>query len=402
MVRLPLDNYRVVDFGWVAAAPLLGALLADAGAEVIKVESQARWDTSRFTPDNRSRNPNKDPWFHCLNRGKLGITLDLSKSKAIELIRELVIRSDIVIENFSPGVMQRLGLDYKSLMELKPEIIMISMSSCGQYGPFSSITTYGPSLNGLAGVDSMVGYSNEAVLGMQQPFADFNAAIHGLFAVLVALRQRQETGEGDYIDLAQLESLICPIGEAIMEYTMNGRVLGTLGNSHRTMAPHNNYPCKGEDKWVSIAVNTQKEWYNFCQALGNPAWCSDERFADSYRRLKNRSELDRLISQWTREHTDYEVTEILQQAGVAAIPCMDIEERYFDPHFEERELFLNLLDIEKDTFVLTNVPYRMSRTPGKIQRTAPMIGQHNSHVFGNILGLSQGEIARLEEERVIS
>ena len=401
-MSLPLEDYRIVDFGWVAAAPIMGGLLASAGAEVIKVESKERWDTSRFTPDNVTRNPNKDPWFHCLNRGKLSITLNLSQPKAIDLVRKLIVKSDIVVENYAPGVMKRFGLDYDSLTQIKPDIIMISMSACGQYGLFDNIVTYGPSLNGLAGVDSLVGYEDGTVLGVQQGFADFNAPLHGLFALLVALYRKEMTGEGTYIDLAQLEALICTIGEPIMEYTMNGRVLGTVGNREAGMAPHNNYPCKGEDKWVSIAIKTEEEWYNFRQATGTPSWSKDDRFADLYSRLQYQEELDKLISEWTLRHTDYEAMEIMQRAGVAAMPCMDIEERYFDPHFRERGMFLNVPDSEGDIFVLTNMPFRMSKSTASIDRPAPMIGEHNSYVFHDILGLDQEEITKLEEEKVIS
>ena len=398
---LPLEGYRVVDFGWVAAAPIMGGLLADMGAEVIKIESRARWDTSRFTPDNTDRNPNKDPWFHCLNRGKLSVTLNLSKPEAIEISKRLIEKSDIVIENFSPGIMRRYGLDYESVRKLKADIIMISMSGCGQNGPYSHLVAYGPSLNGLAGLDSMVGYENDRVLGMQQPFSDFNGPIHGVFSVLAALYHHEKTGEGGYIDLAQLETLVCVIGEGIMEYIMNGRVLGPLGNSHKIMAPHNNYRCKGDDKWISIAIKTDEEWQAFCQALDNPEWCSDERFADPYKRLQNKEELDRLITQWTENHNPHEVMEILQAKGVAAIPCMDIEDRYFNTHFTEREAFVFVNDSDGDTFAVTNTPFKMSRTQIAVQQGAPKIGEHNKYVFGDILEMDSKEIARLEEDKII-
>lgn len=401
MERLPLEGYRVVDFGWVAAAPQVGGFLADMGAEVIKVESSTHWDTSRFTPDNVARNPNKDPWFHCINRGKLGITLNLSRPEAIELAKKLITKSDIVIENFTPGVMKRLGLDYESLKKIRPDIIMISMSACGQYGGFSDIMTYGPSLNGLAGLDSLVGYRGERVLGMQQPFADFNAPLHATFALLVALYRREKVGEGTYIDLAQLEPVISVEGEAIMEYTMNHRVLGTLGNFNPIMAPHNNYRCKGEDNWVSIAIKTEEEWQNLCQAIGNPPWTKEERFSNTHSRLRNLEELDKLVTEWTSQHTDYEVMEILQNAGVAAVVCMDIEKRYFDRHFTEREVFHILPDSEGENYAITAAPYKIGDIPRQPRRLAPMVGEHNSYVFGELLHLTNEEITHLQENGVI-
>jgi len=400
-MSLPLEGYRVADFGWVAAAPIIGGLLADMGAEVIKIESRARWDTSRFTPDNTERNPDKDPWFHCINRGKLSITLNLSKPEAIELSKRLIEKSDVVIENFSPGIMRRYGMDYESLRKLKSDIIMISLSGCGQDGPYSHLVAYGPSLNGLAGLDSMVGYESERVLGMQQAFSDFNGPIHGVFAVLAALYHREKTGEGSYIDLAQVEALVSVIGEGIMEYTMNGRVTGTMGNSHPTMVPHNNYRCKGDDKWISIAIKTAEEWQALCQALDNPEWCNDEKFADPYKRFKNRDELDNLITKWTEQHDPNEAMQIMQAKGVAAIPCMDIEDRYLDTHFSERETFVFVNDSDGDPFVVTNTPFKMSRTQTAVQQAAPKMGEHNNYVFGDILGLDYKEISRLEEDKII-
>ncbi len=397
----PLTGYRIVDFGWVAAAPIMGGMLADMGAEVIKVETRKRPDTSRYSPDNVTRDPEKDPWFHCMNRGKLGITVDMGQSKGVSLLKELIKVSDAVTENFSPGVMKRHGLDYDSLREIKPDIIMISLSSAGQYGPLSKIVTYGPSLNGIAGVDSMVGYKGERLLGMQQAYADYVAAIHGAFGLLSALYYRKNTGEGQYIDMAQMEALMSVFPQAFMEYFMNGRVLGTMGNSHPVMIPHNNYRCRGEDKWVSIAVNSDEEWISLCQALGEPSWIRDERFTDKYARWENIEELDKLISEWTIEHTDYEAMDILQKAGVAAAPCMDVEQRYFDPHFREREVFKEITHPQSGTFVITNTAFKMTKTPGQIRGGAPMIGEHNNYIFKDLLGLSQEEIAKLEEEKVI-
>ena len=400
-MQYPLEGFRIVDFGWVAAAPILGSLLTDMGAEIIKVETRKRPDTSRYSPDNTTRDPERDPWFHCMNRGKLGITVDMTQPRGLTLLKELIKLSDAVVENFSPRVLKRYDLDYNSLRELKPDIVMLSLSSAGQFGPMSNVVTYGPSLNGIAGVDSLVGYCGEHVLGMQQAYADFIAAIHGAFALLAALYHHKNTGEGQYIDMAQLEALISVFPQAFMEYFMNDRVIGTLGNRHPTMAPHNNYRCKGEDKWISVAVNSEEEWKALCQALGEPSWTDQERFADKYSRWTNQEELDKLLSYWTINHTDYEAMDVLQKAGVAAAPCMDAEERYFDAHFQEREVYTEITHPISGTFVITNTPWKMSKSPNKIRGGAPMYGEHNDYVFGELLGLPQEEITRLIEEKVL-
>ena len=401
MAQYPLDGLRIVEFGEGAAAPICTMILANMGAEVIKVESLKYLDSMRLSPDNKERDPNKDPWFHCVNRNKLGITIDITNPKAQQLLKQLIKISDVVVENFSPGTMDRRGLGYQSLVEVKPDIIMLSMPTAGNSGPLRDIVAYGPDINGLAGIDSLVGYYQEEVLGTQQAYSDHNSGIHGAFAVLVALYYRKRTGKGQYIEMAQWELLTSCIGEAIMEYTMNGRVLGTQGNRHPTMAPHNNYRCKGEDKWVSVAIKTEDEWRSFCEAIGNPPWTKDDRFADRLSRLRNQEALDKFISQWTINYTHYEVMEILQKAGVAAMPCLDSGERYFDPHFRGRQVYI---DYESPTIgvdIIVGMPWKMSDTPGGIQRPAPNVGEHNDYVFGKLLGLPKEEINKLTEEKVL-
>lgn len=401
MHNLPLEGYRVIDFGWAAAAPRATCLLADMGAEVIKVETRKRPDPVRFGPDNLERNPEQDPLFHSINRNKLGILLDLTRSEGIEIIKKLIGISDVVVENFSTGVMNRFGLDYDELKKKKSDIIMISFPGVGRDGPLSDVVTYGPSLAALAGLDSLIGYEGERVLGMQQAYADINAALYGAFAVQIALYHREKYGTGQYIEIAQIESLLSTMPEAIMEFSINGRIPGTLGNVSSMMAVHNNYPCKGEDKWVSIAISDETEWANFCVAIGNPAWTKNSEFADHYRRLSNRGELDKLIGAWTVEKTPNEAMEILQKAGVAAVPCADTEDRFYDPHLQERQNIVNVDHPVTGVDFVPNVVCNLSETPGQIRRPAPMLGEHNDYVFGELAGLPKEKIEMLIRDEVI-
>jgi benzylsuccinate CoA-transferase BbsF subunit len=401
MGNLPLEGYRVVDFGWAAAAPRATCLLADMGAEVIKVETRQRPDPVRFGPDNLARDPEMDPLFHSINRNKLGILLDLKTAEGIELIKQLIRISDVVVDNFSPGVMKRLTLEYEDLIKIKPDIIKISFPGVGREGPLADVVTYGPSLAGLAGLDSLIGYEGERVLGMQQAYADINAALFGAFAIQMGLYHRERYGEGQHIEVAQIEALLSTMPEPIMEAGLNNRIPGTQGNTHSLMAVHNNYPCKGDDKWISIAILTEAEWMGFCKALGDPAWTKKEDFTDSAKRIKNRKKLDVHIAGWTADKTPPEVMEILQKAGVAAAPCADTEDRYFDPHFQKREIIVNVehpaTGVDFDPKVVCN----LSETPGEIRRPAPLLGEHNNYVFGELLGLSQDEIEALTEKKVI-
>lgn len=401
MANYPLDGYRVIDFSWVWAGPLLGMVLADMGAEVIKVETKKRLDSARLTPGRSTVGPETDFVFHSMNRNKLGITVDMSHPRGAALIRELVEISDVAVENFSPKGLRNLGLEYASLREVNPRLVMISLPAAGQYGPLSDIVTYAPSLGALCGYSSLIGYPGERVLGEQTPYLDVNSAIHGAFAVLAALYYRERTGKGQYIDIAQIEVGASTIGEAFMEYFMNGRVMGTMGNRNPAMAPHNNYPCKGDDKWISIAVKTDEEWRSFCDAIGNPPWAEDARFSDGSNRLRNQDELDRLVSGWTLEFTYYEVMDILQKAGVAAAPCLDLTERFSDPHFEERETHLQVEHPATGVDIIAGIPFRLSETPGAVRRPAPLLGEHNEHVFGKLLGKTREEIAQLIEDKVI-
>lgn len=399
--QYPLQGYRVVNFGWVWAGPYLATMLGDLGAEVIKVETKSRIDSMRLSPDNLDKDPDRDPWFHSGVRDQLSITVDMEQPQAIPILKKLVGISDIVVENFSPRVMKSHGLDYEALAEVNPGIIMISLPAAGQWGPLRDAQTYGPSLTGLAGIDCLVGYNGERVLGLQQAYADVNSALHGVFAVLSALYYRKRTGKGQSIDMAQLEAVIAIAGESVMEYVINGTVLTTGGNRYPTMGPHNNYRCQGEDSWVSIAVKTEAEWNSFCQAVGNPSWAKDERFADRYSRQKNQEELDRLITEWTMQHTNYEVMEILQKAGIAAAPCLDTEGRFFDPHLQERQTYLEVEHPLTGVDFIANTAWRLSENPTVIRHPSPVLGEHNSYVLKGLLGISDDEIARLETEKVI-
>jgi benzylsuccinate CoA-transferase BbsF subunit len=402
MANYPLSGYRVVDFSWVWAGPLLGELLADMGAEVIKVETNKRLDSARLTPGRSTVGPETDFVFHSINRNKLGITVDMTDPRGAKLIRDLISISDVALDNFSPMGLKKLNLEYAELSQANPQLVMISLPAAGQNGPLSNIVTYAPSLGALCGYSSLIGYPGERVLGEQTPYLDVTSSIHGAFAVLSALYYRERTGKGQYIDMAQIEVGASVIGEAFMEYFMNGRVLGTMGNRSPTMAPHNNYPCLGEDRWVSIAVDTEEEWRSFCTAIGNPPWVKEKRFSDKFNRQRNLEELDRLVSAWTINLSNYEVMDILQKAGVAAAPCLDLTERFSDPHFAARGTHLQVEHPATGIDIIAGIPFKLSGTPGEVRRHAPLLGEHNDYVFRELLGRTESEIAQLIEEKVIN
>ncbi len=399
----PLSGYRVLDFGWVLAGAIPGMVLSDMGAEVIKVETRQRMDYMRLgrpiigdQPD-----PEQNPMFHNVNRGKLSVTLNTTRPEAVELARGLVAHCDVVIENFSPGVMERLGLGYDELSRINPRIVMASISSNGQSGPLRDLRAYAPSVGALAGLDSTLGYEGGRPLGLKHAYADICGALHSVFAITAALYQRKRTGRGRSIDISMLRATVATMGAGLMEYEMTGRVMGPQGNHDPVMAPYGNYPCQGEDAWVSIAVRTEEEWQGLRRSLGSPAWTEAPEFSSRYARLKNRRELDARVGEWTRSRTPLEVTELLQAQGVAAFPVMGAEDRLFDPHFQARGLYSDIEHPSLGTEPVFNLMWRLSRTPPRIHRHAPLLGEHNLDVFGGLLGMTEQEVRRLEGEQVI-
>jgi len=402
-VKLPLESVRVVDMGWVWAGALPGHILADMGAEVIKVESRTHLDVMRRgrpivgdVPD-----PEQQPMFHNTNRNKLSVTINCQDPRGIELVKGLVRISDVFLENMRVGAVEGMGLGYEDLRALKPDIVYISLPGMGRTGPLSHLVTYGPVLTAMSGFDSMVGYEDGKVLGLQHGLADPNGGLFAALAVLVALWHHQRTGEGQFIDLSQMESVSILLGEAIMDYVMNGRVMKPQGNRSSRMAPHGIYPCQGEDKWVSVAVESEEEWRGLLRAMGEPQWAQDPRFADRYQRLSHQEELDVHVAEWTRQYTHEEVTTILQREGVAAAPLLDVSERLVHPLYEARGANVWIDHPILGGEVIYGIPWRMSDTPGEIRRRAPLMGEHNEYVLGDLLGLSRGQIEELEREGVL-
>lgn len=404
MGRLPLAGIRVIDFGWVWAAPTLSQLMADFGAEVVKVESRRNLDfyrRTRPTVPDLAPGPDSTVWHHHVNRNKLSLTVDLSWPEGVDLVKRLVGISDVVTENFSPRVLAKYGLGYQDLRRIKPDIIMASLSAAGSNGPLRDIVTYGPSLCGLAGLDSLVGYPDENVLGMQVAYADPTAGITGVFAVMAALLYRERSGKGQHIDMSQWEATSALLGEAIMDYTMNRSVHGPAGNRHKFMSPHGCYPCEGDDAWITIAVSGEEEWRALCRVMGDPDWSKDERFADGFRRLENREKLDARIAAWTRNYPKMELQERLQAAGVAAMAVYNLEDVYVDPHQDARHAYEPLPHPLVPADILYGVCWKLSETPGSLRRHAPLLGEHNEYILCDLLGVDGDTVERLIEQKVI-
>ena len=403
MDRLPLEGIRVTDFTAIWAGAHITQWLGVMGAEVIKIESSLRPDNTRTSwRPGRNASLNTTAEFECLNFGKKACVLNMTLPKARELAKELIKISDIVTENFGGSVMDRWGMGYSDLVKIKPDIIMYSGCGFGRTGPYKEFPAFAGIVEAYGGMLSLNGYPGGEPSPMcTRGYADIVSAEHGTFAILAALYHRSKTGEGQYIDLSMTEVVSAVIPEAIIDYTMNNRVQGPQGNNDSAMAPHGCYRCKGDDEWVTIAVSGDKDWNAFCEAIGNPEWTRDERFRDGLNRRRNQADLDRLIQEWTKTHTHYEVTEILQRAGVMAAPTLKVEEGVRDRHLEERGFFIDIDHPGAGKLRLASLPWRLSDVPQGNYAHAPLLGEHNDYVFRDLLKMSEEEIAQLQEEQVI-
>lgn len=403
MARLPLEGVRVLDVtGWWAG-PYATERLADLGAEVIKVESIQRFDGARVLGQPPGPKPYERAALYVGNsRGKYGCTIDLTRPQGVELFKELLLLSDVVIENYRPRVMDGFGLGYDVLKQIKPDIIMLSMPSFGLTGPWKDFVGWQQPVEQMSGLPMITGYSDglPTAAGVADPVGGMNAAI----AIVMALLYRRRTGKGQYVDLSQIEGVMALLGELFLDYTMNGRVYERQGNDHPSYAPHQAYRCldkDGEERWVAIVVTSDAEWAALCQAMGDPPWSKEPQFADALSRWKHRQELDALLGEWTGDKDAYQVMHLLQKAGVPAGAVMTSADLLSDPHLAAREYFEVLDRPYVGTFPYPGSPMKLDSAPLRSKWASPTLGQHNDYVFRTLLGKSQAEIAKLEQEQII-
>ncbi len=405
--RLPLDGVRVTDVTSSWAGPYLTNIMGALGAEIIKVDSLQRLDIWRSAAtqflSRRERPWEWSPNWNSVNTDKLCITLNLRDDRGADVFKRLVEISDVVVENYTPRVMPNFGLGYPTLRDLNPSLIMISMPTHGVTGPWNNVPGFAMPNEMMAGFVQLMGYPDREPMHSGTGITDPIAGMNGMIAVVFALIQRKMTGEGQYIDLSQIEAAASMIGDALVDTAINKRVPPRRGNRHPTAVPHGYYRCKGDDLWVSIAVSTDEEWTLLCAALGNPAWTRDERFSDRTNRMEHQDELDALIEAWTVNHDHYEVMGRLQEAGVAACAVLTSEELLSDPHLQDRGTF-QLVDREvigAHHYVTPTAPIHFSEMPVRIRRPAPFLGEHNDFVCSGLLGMSRQEIDDLVEDRII-
>ena len=395
--RRALEGVRILDFTWVVAGPVATRILADQGAEIIKIER-------RDTLDLGTR---RGGFSGNLHRGKQSTVVNMADPRGIDLAERLVAVSDVVIDNFSARVMRNWGLDYAGLKRLKPDIIAVSMSGFGHTGPHKDYVSYGPTLQALSGYTLQMRHPGGEPAGWGYSYADMTGGYSGALAVLAALWHRKRTGQGQFVDLSQFEAVSSLVGPGLLDLLNRDTASEPVGNRSQEApaAPHGVYRCRGEDRWCTIAVFSDEEWHSLCRVMGNPAWATQPRFASLASRLQHREDLDRHVQGWTGGHAPEDVMSRLQAAGVAASVVANGEDLDRDPQLRARGYWARLPAKQEDgrtDVVLDGPPFKLSRTSGYVATPGPLLGEQTDDVLRRVLGLSAQHVADLKADRVVA
>lgn len=396
---LPLSGIRVADFSWFAAGPVAGLNLATYGAEVIRVESEAHIDGLRTTqpvPPGKE-GPNVSGYYNNFNAGKLSFTLNLGLPGARQVALDLIARCDVMVENYTPRVVEKWGLTYDEVVKVRPDIIYAQLPMQGSHGPHRDFLGFGGIIAPFAGYSYLTGWPDREPVGLGVNYPDYviNPG-HGAVAILAALRYRARTGRGQRIELAQTESTAATLGPLLMEYTINGRVPERNGNRSIAACPHGAFAAAGDDCWLAISVYTDAQWQGLLDAAGRPAWAADGRFDTFVDRRRHEDELERQIESWTRTLPAEEAMRLLQAKGVPAgvvQTARDVLDH--DEHLRARGYYQYLDHPETGRSAYDGPPARLSATPGRMITPAPLLGQHNDQVLRGILGYDDERIADL-------
>lgn len=390
----PLSGIRIADFTVHNAGPFCTNLLSQLGAQVVKVESAMRPDAFRKPhPVYGRMGP---ATFDQVASTKLSVRINLKKPEGIALAKRLVAVSDVAAESFRPGVIGRLGLGYEALKAVRPDIVMLSVSSCGQSGPDAHFAGYAPLFGAWGGLSDLTGYPDGPPVEMRHVM-DHTVGMNAAFAVMAALHRRRATGEGALVDVAAREVASSFIGEALL-MTAAGMEQHRIGNAHPRMVPHGVYPAAGDDCWLSVAVASDGEW----QALGALIGCSDARFATEAGRAAHRDEIDAALSAWTRSRDANEAASLLQAHGIAAHASWTTPEIAADEHLRSRGAIVEVAEPDGKRRAAVGVPMRLSKGADiGIHSGTPKLGEHEDLVYGELLGMSRAERQALEDAEVI-
>lgn len=406
MKRLPLDGVRITDFCWIGAGSYTTKLLADMGADVLKIESSSRLDSLRLSAPykDKVKGVNRSGYFADRNTSKRSVTINLKVPKGVDLVRRLIVRSDIVSNNFTPGTMEKFGLGYEDVCRFKPDVIYLAMSMQGADGPERDTLGYGLTIGALSGVQYLTGLPGRDPAGTGTNYPDHipNPG-HAAFALLAALRHRRRTGEGQSIDMAQTEATTVLLAPALMDYAVNGRLAQPRGNDLVKAAPHGVYPCAGEDRWIAIAATTDAQWQALASALGLEAEAAARGWDLDYRRYRDRIALDAAIARATAGRQAEALMAELQARGVPAGRVQDAADVVDgDPQLRHRGHWRRLDHPEMGSMAYNALPFRFASGDVGPRTAAPLLGEHTQEVCRDLLGLDGGEVEQLAEEGVLT
>ena len=396
---LPMAGIRVLDFSWGGAGPFATKALADHGAEVIKVETSTHYDFPRTMAPyaNKEKGINRSAYFSNRNSSKLGVTLNLKNKDAVAIAKRLIPSCDLVVNNFRAGVLERAGLGYQDVAELRPDVIYVSMPLQGSGGPQANYSGVGHTLNVLAGIYGMTAYENGTVAGPGTNFPDHSVNPgHALVAIMAALIHRKRTGRGQYIEVSQLESTLNLLGPSILAYSLNRANPAQEGNTSVEAAPYGVFPCI-DGEWIAISVSSDDQWRGLAAVAAGETWAGDVRFTDKAGRQAAASELAQLVAGWTKQSDAFALMHLLQEKGIPAGVVQNARHLVdADPQLAHRGHFVTLDHSEMGPTVYNSAPYRLSRTPGQPRRAAPLLGQHNNVVFNGMLGIAEEDLKQME------
>jgi crotonobetainyl-CoA:carnitine CoA-transferase CaiB-like acyl-CoA transferase len=402
--RRPLAGLRVVDLGWVVAAPMVGQFLADLGADVVKVESRSFLDPGRrglplraedVAQGDDGQTPNAMPHYNSVNRGKRSIVLNLRTEAGRQVLDRLVGQADVVLENMGAGSLERLGLPVERWQARRPDLVVLRISMAGQDGRDARIPGFAPQATAMGGLDALCGYPGREPTGMiSTHLGDIHAAMYGFLAVLAARHRARRTGIGTTIDLSMVEASAMPVAPFLAALQLGLGEPAPQGNEHRSYSPHGFFPCAGDDRWVAIAVRDEAEWQALCGVVGAPADALTLSRADD--RRARRDDVDRWISTWTAQRSDDDAFAALRQAGVPAAPALGPEELLFDEHARARRIVVDLDHHIVGYLPVYGSPLHAEPPCVTVETRAPDLGEHTAEILAE-LGISGAELARLAD-----
>lgn len=397
------DGLLVLDFATTVTGPGAARVLADYGAMVIKVESMNHVESLRLNPPfgGGKRGVNRSGFFANYNAGKYGLALNLTTPKGIDLAKRLIRQADVIIESNRVGMMKKWGLSYEDLCKIKPDIIMVSTTQLGQYGPYATFRGYGTQGAGTAGWGSLIGWPDRAPTSAFGAYTDAISIRYVAIAIVSALEYRRRTGKGTYIDHAQVECSLQFQMPLFLDYSCNGRLQSLNGNRDANAAPHGAYRCKGEDRWCVIAVFDEHQWQSFCRIIGAPVWTQDPKFTSLSGRKEHEDELDKLVEEWTIQHTPEEVVQLMQSGDIGSAVVENAKDLFSDPQLQYRFHFSAQKHTEIGLHSYENFGFRLSSTPGGAAGPAPCLGEHTEYVCKEIIGMTDDELAQLIADGVL-